>query len=328
MTGVVSIDIHHHFYPTGVDNGGNRWSIDMTMAALDDHQVAVAIASLPPVGASGHAARAQARDWNEWGTKVCVEHRGRLGLFATLPLSDIDMSLDEISYAFDVLKADGIGLPTSNVDVWLNDNRFAPVFAELNRRQAIVFVHPYPTSRCRALSHEYGGDDISPAWLEFPTNTARLILGFLVKGVARSCPDIRFIFAHAGGVMPLLLGRISGFDAWDAVGPDRLHELFPDGIHAEFARFYFDCGQAYAPESIGLMQRLVPMSHLLFGSDFSYFPMAHGIDQLAALPLSDDIKVAIGGGNAAALFRRFLPQSERVGYDFRHHQRGGRNASV
>ena len=299
------IDVHHHFNPSGKDNEGKLWSVDMALDAMDASEIAVAVASLGPVNDVGSGGRhARIRTSNEWGARACGDHPGRFGLFASLPLPDVDLALAEIAYAYDVLRVDGIGLSTNEGDTWLSDERYAPVLAELDRRKAVVFVHPAPTSRCRALGHAYGGDMIAPAWLEFTVNTARLILGFLVKGVTRTYPGIRFIFAHGGGVAPLLLGRVSGFSGWQTVGPERLERLFPDGIYAEFAKFYFECGQACAPEAFALLQRLVPPSHILFGSDFPYFPMAHGVAEFDALGLDDTTRGAIGTDNTLALLPR------------------------
>ncbi len=302
----VSIDVHHHFNPTSKDNEGNPWSIRMAVDEMDQNAVATAIASLGPVNDAGSAERPKrVRDFNEWGAKACLDHPGRFGLFASLPLPDIDLSLEEIAYAYDVLHVDGIGMSTSEGDTWLGDERNAPVFAELDRRQAVVFVHPTSTSRCGALSHAYGGGLVSSPWIEFPTNTARAILSLLAHGATHKYPNIRFIFCHGGGVLPALLGRFAGFTGWRTVGREGLADLFPDGVYAEVAKFYFDCAQAYAPEMIDLLLKIIPRSHLLFGSDFSYFPIAHSVEEFAALHLDEGLAHAIGGENASALFPRF-----------------------
>ena len=293
------IDVHHHFAPSGKDNEGRGWNVAGSLDEMDRNGVDAAIGSLPPVGDGGPS---RARAWNEWGARLCADHPGRLGLFATLPLSAMDDALGALAYAIDVLRADGVGLPTSYGDVWLSDERFEPLLAEMDRRRVVVFVHPYATSQCRAVGTAYGGDLVTPPWLEFPTNTAPLILGLLVRGVNRRYPGIRWIFAHGGGTMPVLLGRIAGFDGWDSVGPDTLARVFPGGIHAGFADFYFECAQAYAPESFALLQRLLPASHLLFGSDYTYFPVAHSVRALDALKLGDS---ALASGNALSLFPRF-----------------------
>ena len=292
------IDVHHHFAPSGKDNEGRGWTVAGSLDEMDRNGVDAAVGSLPPVGDGGPD---RARQWNEWGARLCGDHPGRLGLFATLPLAAMDDALGALAYAMDVLHADGVGLPTSAGDVWLSDARFEPLLAELDRRRVVVFVHPYATSHCRALSTAYGGELVTPPWLEFPTNTARLILGLLARGVNRRFPGIRWIFAHGGGTMPMLLGRIAGFDGWDSVGPETLDRVFPGGIHAGYADFYFECAQAYAPEAFALLQRIVPASHLLFGSDYTYFPIAHSVRALQALQLAD---TALAKGNALSLFPR------------------------
>ena len=71
------------------------------------------------------------------------DHPGRFGLFATLSMLDIDATLKEIEYAFDTLKADGIGLQSSYGDKWLGNPVYRPVLEELNRRKAVVYVHPW-----------------------------------------------------------------------------------------------------------------------------------------------------------------------------------------
>lgn len=105
--------------------------------------------------------------------------------------------------------------------------------------------------------------------------------------------------------MPMLLGRISGFDDWRAVWPERLKAMFPDGVYAEFAKFYFDCAQAFAPESFELLRKVIPASHLLFGSDFSYFPVEHSARLFSRLPMSAELRRQIASANAASLLPRW-----------------------
>lgn len=304
MTGL--IDVHHHFNPTGRDNEGRPWSLVAALDGMDRSGIATAVASLGPIPDPGADRAARVRGWNEWAATICRDHPGRFGLFALLPMADPDAAVAEVAHAYDVLGADGIGLSTNEGDIWLSDDRYAPVLAELDRRQAVVFVHPAPTSRCRDLSRAYGGDAITSPWIEFPVNTARCILGLMAKGIARRHPGIRFIFAHGGGVMPILLGRFAGFGGWDTVGPDGLARLFPKGVREEFARFHFECAQACAPEVFAMLHRLVPASHILFGSDFSYFPLAHAAAEFTALDLDAAARRAIARDNAAALLPRLM----------------------
>ena len=147
-----------------------------------------------------------ARACNEFGAKLVQAHPTRFGLFATLPLPDVDASLKEIAYAYDTLKADGIGLLTSYDDVWLGNKAFRPVMEELNRRKAVVAVHPTAANCCRNL--EYGR--LGPGSIEYGTDTTRAIIGVAFSGDATRFPEIRFIWSHAGGSLPFLAGRIDG----------------------------------------------------------------------------------------------------------------------
>ena len=300
------IDVHHHFQPSGKNFDGDVWSPQMAMDELERNNVDVAIGWCGFIVTEDVAAgRKQAREWNEWATKLCAGYPGRFGLFASLPMSDVDGSLAEIAYAYDTLKVDGIGLTTSYGNLWLGDQKFAPVWQELNARKAIVFVHPSDAPCCRPASLSYETGAISSPWLEWPFNTARTILSLLASGTTRRFPDVRVVFSHGGGVMPILLGRITGFDDWRPVGEQILNDMFPDGLYPEYKRLYFECAQAYAPEVMQMLQAIVPQDRLLYGSDYSYFPMAHSLGQVSKLTLTPEVRRALLGGNAAAILPRW-----------------------
>ena len=302
------IDIHHHFEFTGKNKDGDPWTIQMSLDQLDRNKVATAIAYAGPImDTDPQSARKKAREMNEWSTRQCLDHPGRFGLFASLPMNDVEGCLAEIAYALDVLKADGVGIATEYGPAWLGDAKFEPIFQELNRRKAVVYVHPAEAPCCTPETLTYEKPPLATAWMEFPTNTARTMLSLWNAQTTRRLPDIRFIFCHGGGVMPMLLGRISGFDDWRAVGPEKLKALFPDGVYAEFGKFYFDCAQAFAPESFALLRKVIPPTHLLFGTDFSYFPVAHSVGLFAKLDMPAELRRQIAGANAAALLPRWKP---------------------
>lgn len=300
------IDVHHHFEPTYKNLDGTAWSPEIACEELDRNAISAAIGYAGPVFPDApEVQRKKARELNEWSAGLCSGRRGRFGFFASIPMSDVGASLSEIAHAFDVLHCQGVGISTSYGEAWLGDVTFRPIFEELNRRSAVVFVHPGPGApSCSARSGSVGGA-ISPPWLEFPVNTARTILSLLTSGTVQQFPDIKFIFCHGGGVMPSLLGRIAGFSAWSAVGPERLKALFSAGIYAEFAKLYFECAQAYAPENFEMLLKVAPPSHLLFGTDYSYFPIAHSVECFGKLRLPDDVRRLIQSENALALFPDF-----------------------
>lgn len=295
------IDVHHHFRPPGSAAYRPQWSAARAVEELDAAGIARAVAYSGAVDEPADASRtagANARRINEFSTDLARRYPGRFGTFASLPMLDPDAALDEIAYAADELGADGFGVSTCYGSRWLGDPYFRPVWEELDRRAAVVFVHPVD-SWCPRLGYE--GDIVTGPWLEWPANTARTILSLMVHGVLGELPHVRFLFCHAGGVMPLLVGRIAGFSGWPAVGPQRLAEIFPDGIEAAFARLYFECAQAYTPEAFTALRSLVPDTHLLFGSDYDNFPLSHSVTRLDALGLDPQLYDAVSRGNAELL---------------------------
>ena len=164
------IDVHHHVVPPFylaenrdriIAAGGGRinpaylsWTPEQALAEMDKHGVATAILSLSVSAfwfGDRKAATRTARRVNEYAADLARTHPGRFGLFAIIPLPDTEASLREIEYAYTVLKADGIGLATSYDDKWLGHSDYQPVLEELNRRKAIVFVHPTTPLCCRTL---------------------------------------------------------------------------------------------------------------------------------------------------------------------------------
>src|SRR5262249_42297639 len=135
-----------------------------------------------PVSTDLERGRKMARDYNEYAARIGTDHPGRFGLFASLPMHDTEGTLKEIEYAADTLKADGFGISTSYGNMWLGDPQLRPIFEELNRRNAIVYVHPNDSVCCTPATLSYEKNGISGAWIEWPMNTARTILSYLVAG--------------------------------------------------------------------------------------------------------------------------------------------------
>lgn len=301
------IDFHHHLEPTGKNAEGRPWSLQAAIEQLERSAVIAMGWTGPVFDQDAAVAATKARQYNDWAAEIVRDHPRRFGQFASLPMNDVDASLTEISYAFDVLKVDGIGLATNYGASWLGERRFLPIFEELNRRKALVYVHPAqaPCWTASAFSYERDNSFVSAPWIEFPTNTARTILSLWAAGTTQRLPDIRFVFSHGGGVMPILLGRFAGFSGWETVGADRLQSMFPQGVHAEFGKLYFECAQAYAPETMAMLRSVVPESHLLFGSDYSYFPVSHSVKLFNDLNLPSSLKQNIRRGNAGVLLPRW-----------------------
>ena len=312
------IDTHHHILPptylaeererilrtVRVDQSFLQWSPERSLDEMDRNGVATAVTSIsaPGVWFGDHTrSRSLARACNEYGARMASDHPNRFGMFAAIPLPDIEGSLAEIEYAIDILRLDGIGLMTSYGEKWPGDTSFVPVFDELNRRKAVVYFHPTAAYCCPTIP------DIVPAMIEFPTDTTRAITSLLFSGTLSRCPDIQFIFSHGGGTLPMLavrLTRIVGLQPMKHIA-----ERIPQGAMHEFQRLYYDVVSAANEVSMAALLKLVPVTQLLFGSDYPYWPISTDLDALLALGLSLSDLAAIERENALRLFPKY--QSSR-----------------
>ena len=231
------IDLHHHFAPpvwvtdvTGnplLNIANTRWTVQQSIEDMDKGGVSVSVISITNPGLwFGDAAQARrlARACNDYGAKLVQDHPARLGLFAAMPLPDVDATLREIEYAYDTLRVDGIGLFTSYGDRWLGHEDFRPVMEELNRRKAVVTVHPTAPDCCRNLTY---ATIAGPNAIEYGTDTTRAIMNVAFSGDVLRFPDIRFIWSHAGGSVPFFAGRIERAAARAKAARSRVRSMPP-----------------------------------------------------------------------------------------------------
>jgi predicted TIM-barrel fold metal-dependent hydrolase len=304
------IDVHHHFFPqflldawqkAGVRNPAvvQNWKLEATLDQMDRGGVATAILSLP-IGLNlpdlnTEQSRHLARLVNEYVVEAMKDHPGRFGLFAFVPMPDVDSTLKEIEYTLDVLKADGIGLNTSYGDKWLGHPDFKPVMEELNRRKAVVYVHPMAPQCCGNLM-----PNVPASFIEYPQDTNRAVMSLLLSTTFTRTRDIRWIFSHAGGAVPLLAGRINSLVKIQRTNADSL----PDGIDFELKRLHYEtANSAYAPNMAALL-KYVPIAQVLFGSDFPYVSVTENVSDLGKAGLSADDLKAIERDNALRLIAR------------------------
>ena len=304
------IDVHHHFTPPGRKGAyvspSGPWSPQRSLEEMDRNGVATGVGYLGFVDVGDvDEGRHMARSWNEYGAGLQRQWPQRFGLFAALPMMDVDGSLQEMAYALDVLKADGLGLATSYGNLWLGDAHFDPIWQEANRRKAVVYVHPKDAPCCGPDQMSYMNSTVSGPWLEWPVNTARTILSLMVSGTLRKYRDIRFIFSHGGGVMPLIVGRMGDGASWPTIGPEKFGELFPEGMQAEFARLHFDCALAYNKVNFNALREYVPSTQILFGTDYDRISIQYSVEHFRRLGLDKKTAERIRRGNAEDLFPRF-----------------------
>jgi predicted TIM-barrel fold metal-dependent hydrolase len=278
------IDTHHHFtipklYALSTAKGVSQptlkdWMPEKSLEQMEQGSVATSIISISDPGVwftDNAAARALARECNEYGARIVKDYPGRFGLFAVLPLPDVDGAIREVEYALDTLKADGIGILSSYQGKYLGNPAFTPLMDVLNRRKAVVFCHPY----CAACDAQTNLTDAQNRGVEFVFDTTRTILSLLSTGTVARFPDIRFIWSHGGGTVPFITSRLAG------VG----QQLLPKGVMYELQKFYYDTAQAFNPYTMPSFKKMVPPSHILFGTDY---PLGGGTAAIVAKGLADN----------------------------------------
>jgi 6-methylsalicylate decarboxylase len=304
------IDVHHHY--------SGDWNVARTLEGMDQNKIAVAVLSRPGIPVSEpEKARKQARETNERGAQLVHDHPTRFGLFATVPIFDVEGSLREVAYAYDALKADGVCLVTSysypgGGTKWVGDPVFSPVFAELNRRKAVVFIHPttppYFNEDFRLVAASKRGESgVNETALENQFDTPRGVVSLIINGTIMRSPDIRFVFCHGGGgLLPLheRLNHLLGEDRTGRTDGSYHSEYIPNGFDNELRKLHFDVVRVANPANLALMTALLPAEHILFGSDYPPVPISETANQMASLRLDAKVIRPIERDNALALFPR------------------------
>lgn len=307
------IDVHSHILPsfyceavknsgrsTSISSGFPAWSAERAIEMMDRCGIATAIQSISQPGVHfGDDAQARhlARRCNELMAELHADYPHRFGGFAALPLPDVAGACDEIEYALDVLKLDGVGLLASYGERFLADPHFAPIWGVLNERAAVVFIHPNFHPRSRGIQ-----SDLAAFLLEFPFDTTRAVTALIFSGIMERYPKIRFILAHAGGALPYLSWRLSLVSLIDA----KYESVTRERIMTQLASCYFDVAQASGPQVLACLSEIAAPNHILFGSDWPYCSEAVGTATINALVDNQMAGPGIFRANSLPLFPRFI----------------------
>jgi len=279
-----TVDVHHHILPDFFWQATNEaddpvggiapppWSAAAALSFLDDSGIDVAVTSVSTPGVhtgDDAAARALARRCNELSAELVKDHPGRFAGFACLPLPDVDGALRELSYALDDLRLDGVVLFSNARGVYLGDRRLRPLFEELQRRRAVVFVHPNASPDPSA--HRLGLPD---SLIDFTADTTRAIAQLHYSNTFARTGDVKYIFSHAGGTVPYLAGRFGIVDAMGVIpgGEDR-----PSAAET-FRHLYFDTALSWSDPVLTMLRSVVGLDHVVFGSDYPYLRRDLAID--------------------------------------------------
>ncbi len=316
-----TVDTHHHMLPdffwretNHPDNpvGGIApppWSKEGSLALMDEAGIDFAVTSVSTPGVhigDDAKARSLARRCNELAATLMRDHPDRFGGFACIPLPDVDGSLKELEYALDVLKLDGIVLFSNSCGVYLGDERLKPVFDELNRRGAVVFVHP--TASPDPVAHTLGLPD---SLIDFPHDTTRAVAQMHYSNRFARTPNVKYIFSHAGGTIPYLATRFAIVDEMKVIPGHEERGSAADTLR----RLHWDTALSWKNPVLQMLRSVVGMDQVLFGSDYPYLrrdlAIQCGAEMRDTIELNDKERAAVLGGNAVRLFPRLAQLAER-----------------
>ena len=315
MSEAYRIDVHQHVTPDvyksalesiGIKGSGERaWpelTIDAQIAAMEQNGIAAAIVSIASPGTyfgDVDFTRRLVRESNDALARVAADHPGRFGAVGLVSLPDVGAAIADLAYALDELKLDGILLLTHVGDRYLGEADHAEFYAELDRRAAVVIIHPVRPKLTGMAQFSF-----PDGYTELAFETTRAIANLLFTGTIAKYPRIRWVMPHGGGVTPFLVFRLRGMDDLPKV-----RERIPDGVAAYLKRLHYDVAQATAPAPLRALMEVADPSRVMFGTDFPFARNANVLEQsVAAIAAFDGFDAAlrrkVERDNALALFPR------------------------
>jgi predicted TIM-barrel fold metal-dependent hydrolase len=304
-----AIDVHHHFLPpfykplakawldkfaTGVA-AVMAWTPEASLAAMDEARVERAVLSISSPGVhfgDDMQARAVARDCNDYAVALGRRYPHRFDFFAALPMPDVEGAIREAERALSLDGAKGVGLLSNYGGRYLGEPEFAPLFDWLDKRGAVVYVHPTDAPCCAGLV-----PGLATPLIEFPVDTGRTIASLLWSGTLSRCPRIRFVFSHGGGVLPMVAERVIAMGFVDR----SLAAKVPEGAATALSRLYVDTASVTSVPAMAALRAWLPPEHILYGTDFPWGTLAASRRALTRLGLPPEQLAAIESGNASIL---------------------------
>ena len=311
----LTIDTHHHMLPEFFFEATNEkanpvgglkpqaWSPESSLAFMEEAEIDIAVTSISTPGVQlqdRFASRELARKCNDFAASLVVKFPTRFGALGSVPMPDIDDAIEEIIYALDVLKLDGVILFTNSQGIYLGDKRMKPLFRELQQRKATVFVHPNTSPD--PVAHALG---LTDNIIDFPGDTTRAIAQLHYGGTFAETPDIKYVFSHAGGTAPYLAGRFAIVDEMKIMGDSSV-----TGTSAEtFRRLYWDTALAWTDPVLNHLRHISGMDKVVFGTDFPYVRKDLAVKGKLRIKSNPDLSAEeekqVLGGNALKLFPKF-----------------------
>ena len=317
------IDVHAHFLPHDYRQAalaaGHQhpdgmpylpdWSEADALELMDALSIRTAMLSISSPGVhfgNDIAARSLARSVNEQGAELVRSRHGRFGLFAALPLPDVAGSISEAIHALDDLGADGVTMETNHGGLYLGDPALDPLMQLLDRRRAVVFVHPTSVNCAGCLSLAF--NQPRPV-VEFMFETTRAVTNVLYNRTLRRFPGIRMILPHAGAALPVFAARIA----------DQAHNLSAEPplsreeVYSTLKKLHYDLAGSPMPTLARALLDIADPERIHYGSDWPFTPAVDAVSLADEIEVSDlfddDLRRRIFIENSLDLFPRLKSAS-------------------
>lgn len=311
------IDVHQHVIPdvykrelatVGVLGSGENpwpaWSLQRQLELMVENGIDAVLMSIASPGAyfgDVEFTKRLVKACNETMMQMVADNLGKFGAMGFVSLPDVGAACRDVEYALDVLKMDGINLQSHTGQRYLGDPEENELYAELDRRRAVIFVHPQRPHASGMPRYSF------PAgYTELVFDTTRAITNMLYTGMLEKFPNIRWIMPHMGGVAPFLLFRLRGIE-----DDPKARDKVPAGVKTYLNRFWYDVAQSPSPLALNALLEIADPSRILFGTDYPSARPAEKVmkDTVAAVRAFDGydepLRKKVTAGNAQALLPRF-----------------------
>ncbi|MEV6733647.1 MULTISPECIES: amidohydrolase family protein [unclassified Streptomyces] len=308
------IDVHAHLWTaeyldrlerlgkadTGTQRGigadATEADLDRRFALMDRAGIDLQVLSVAPQSphlAGESDAVAVARTANESYADLVARHPGRFRFFAALPLPHVDAALREIARAFDELGAVGAGVTTTVLGRTLDDALFRPVYEELDRRGAVLCIHPAGEGAGSPLITEHG-----MTWMVgAPVEDTVALMHLILAGIPARHPGMRILASHLGGALPLLPRRLDDHLAFESPGTPELPSV-------AVGRLWYDTVSHVHAPALAAAAATFGADRLVLGTDFPYEDgevFLRAVDYISDAGLTREEAAMILDTNAAGL---------------------------
>ena len=265
-----------------------KWNVEEHLQFMDAARIDFTILSPATPHVSDISA---ARAINEEFADLCRRYPKKFAFVATLPLPNVEGSIEEFHYATEKLGALGVKVASNSDGVYLGDERLDPIFAALDEKSSLVIIHPSPA---RSLPRNVVVTGKVMALFEYPADTTRAVLNMLANGTLEKFPLLKVVVPHCGSFLPYMKQRAGAMFQMLA----SMNLMEPMNFASSFGKLFFDTAGDPMPEQFDMLLKVARLDQIVFGTDYPYVPAKVVLgrkkffdDELARRGLTDKIYI-------------------------------------